>query len=130
MQRAALLFAVMATACMSVSKTVLDTSFQPNPIAEEDVVVYVAGDNIPEHTRVATLEGKSDETWTNEKLLRNKMRKEAGQLGANAIIWLGIREAEPGLGDFFRFVINAQQFYGSAVAIYVPSLGRAGNDNR
>ena len=58
MRRTALLFVVMAAACVSVGKSVLDTSFQASPIAEEDVFVYVAGDSIPEHTRVAMLDAK------------------------------------------------------------------------
>ena len=46
MQRAALLFVVLAVACVSVGKTVLDTSFQANPVERDNVFVYVAGDSI------------------------------------------------------------------------------------
>ena len=40
MRRAALLSVVIAAACVSVGKSVLNTSFQVNPVAQEDVFVY------------------------------------------------------------------------------------------
>ena len=130
MRRTALLFVVMAAACVSVGKSVLDTSFQANPIAEEDVFVYVAGDSIPEHTRVAMLDAKGNTDWTDEGDLLNKLRQEAGKLGANAIIWGDTEEAGTGARVARALLGTSADRRTTAIAIHVPSLGRGGNDNR
>ncbi len=129
MQRAALLFAVMAAGCahVSVDHTVLNSSYQANPIATDDVFVYEEGDSIPEHTQVAFLNasgGRSDgiTNWASDNDLRDALREKAGRLGANAIIWGDVDS--PG---FFSLSTTVRS---SAVAIYVPSLGRGANDNR
>ncbi len=52
----------------------------------EDVEVYFQGDTIPEHQRVAVLSGKGNDAFTSRGQLLDKLRTEAGKLGANAII--------------------------------------------
>lgn len=130
MQRAALLFVVMASACVSVGKSVLDTSFQARPVAEEDVFVYVTGDSVPEHTRVAMLDAKGNTDWTDEGDLLNKLRQEAGKLGANAIIWGETEDAGTGARVAQALLGTSANRTTTAIAIYVPSLARGGNDNR
>ena len=130
MQRGTLLFVVFAAACVSVGKSVLDTSFQADPIAEGDVFVYVAGDSIPEHTRVAMLDAKGNTDWTDEGDLLNKLRQEAGKLGANAIIWGDTQDVGTGARVANALLGTLANRTTTAIAIYVPSLGRGGNDNR
>ena len=84
MSKGAPLLALLALACVSVGKSVLDTSFQTNPVERDNVFVYVEGDSIPEHTRIAILDARGDSDMTDEGDLLNKMREEAGKLGANA----------------------------------------------
>ncbi len=130
MRRATLLVAVLAVACVSVGKSVLNTSFRANPIERDNVYVYVEGDSIPEHTRIAILDARGDSDMTDEGDLLNKMREEAGKLGANAIIW-GDSE-EPGTGArVARALLGTSSNRTSrAIAIFVPSLGGGGSDNR
>ena len=130
MRRAALLLVVIAAACVSVGKSVLNTSYQANPIAQEDVFVYVAGDIIPEHTRVAMLDAKGNTDWTDEGDLLNKLRQEAGKLGANAIIWGDTEDAGTGARVARALLGTSANRSTTAIAIYVPSLGRGGNANR
>lgn len=122
----ALLGSLLVAACVSVGKTVLDRSFQANPVPRDDVYVYMPGDTIPEHTRVAILDAEGDADLFNNADLLNKMREEAGKLGANAII-LGDME-DPGTGARVAQAIlgTTANRTGQAVAIYVPSLRRPG----
>jgi hypothetical protein len=122
----ALLGSLLVAACVSVGKTVIDRSFQANPVPRDDVYVYMPGDTIPEHTRVAILDAEGDADLFNNADLLNKMREEAGKLGANAII-LGDMQA-PGTGARVAEAIlgTTANRTGQAVAIYVPSLRRPG----
>ena len=116
---------VLIAACSGVSagQSVLDSSFRATPIARDDVFVYAEGDSIPQHTHVALLDARGE--GTDDGSLLNKLREEAGKLGANAIIW-GVT-ADPG---FLTQIFGSSDRRASALAIYVPSLGRGGNDNR
>ena len=117
--------AIFSGACahVSVGQSVLDSSFRATPIARDDVFVYAEGDSIPQHSHVALLDVRGE--GTDEGSLLNKLREEAGKLGANAIIW-GVT-ADPG---FLTQIFGSSDRRASALAIYVPSLGRGGNDNR
>ncbi|MEQ1857788.1 MAG: hypothetical protein ABL963_15140, partial [Longimicrobiales bacterium] len=87
---------VLLAACVSVNKSIL----APNPtgrrFALEEVYVYLERDSVPEHTRLAILNARGDTDVTDESDMIDKLREEAGKLGANAII-LGDIE-EPGTG--------------------------------
>jgi hypothetical protein len=115
------LWLLAATACVSVNKSIL----APNPTGRtfglEQVYVYFPDDSIPDHTRLAILNAKGDADATDEGEMIDKLREEAGKLGANAIV-LGELE-EPGLGAiisdaFFGTTANRET---QAIAIYVPS---------
>lgn len=76
---------VLATACVSVSKSVLNDR-SAYPVAQPDVYVFLPGDEIPESCeRVALLHASGPQDWTNESQMLDKLREEAGKLGANAI---------------------------------------------
>ena len=116
-----------AHAPVNRSVRMIDASHRANPIATADVFVYEEGDSIPEHTRVAILdaEGIREANWgVSDGDLRNALREEAGRIGANAIIWGDVEKPEFALRGFQHRIAL------SAVAIYVPSLGRSTNDNR
>lgn len=108
--------------CVSVNKSILVPSPTGRTFAVAQVAVFFQSDSIPEHTRVAILNAKGDADMTDEGKMIDKLREEAGKLGANAII-LGDLE-EPGTG---RRIASA--FFGTsknresqAIAIYAPSL--------
>jgi hypothetical protein len=88
---------VVLAGCVTVSKSVLmDRSH--SPVARDDVYVFIAGDIIPESCqRVALLHASGDEDLTEEGDMIDKLREEAGKLGANA---LHLRTMEdPGTGE-------------------------------
>ena len=125
--------AILSSGCahapVNRSVRMIDASHRANPIATAVVFVYEEGDSIPEHTRVAILdaEGIRDASWgvsDGDGDLRNALREEAGRIGANAIIWGDVEKPEFALRGFQHRIAL------SAVAIYVPSLGRGGDDNR
>ena len=110
---------------MSVNKSILAPNPTGRTFALEEVTVYFESDTVPEHTRLAILNAHGDIEMTDEADMIDELRKEAGELGANAII-LGDIE-EPGTGArivgavFDTTVERATQ----AIAVYVPSLDRA-----
>jgi len=71
--------------CVTVSKSVLmDRSH--SPVARDDVYVFITGDTIPESCqRVALLHASGAEDLTDEGDMIDKLREEAGKLGANAL---------------------------------------------
>jgi len=111
----------LLAACVSVNKSIL----APNPtgrrFALEDVYVYLERDTVPEHTRLAILNARGDVDVTDESDMIDKLREEAGKLGANAII-LGEID-EPGTGARIAgavFDVPTERET-QAIAIYVPS---------
>jgi hypothetical protein len=83
-----ILLAVLAAACVSVSKTVLTEDFMSAPVPARGVNVLMAslGDTIPTAcTRVAIMHASGDQDATDEGDFLNKLREEAGKLGANTV---------------------------------------------
>ena len=78
MRKSTPLLAVLAAACVSVGKSVLDTSFQTAPVERDDVFVYVAGDSVPEHTCIALLDAKGNTDWTDEETFSTNSERKPG----------------------------------------------------
>ncbi|UCC25817.1 MAG: hypothetical protein JSU98_01725 [Gemmatimonadales bacterium] len=119
-----LLIGLLLAGCVSVGKTVLDTSFQANPVPRDDVYVYMPGDTVPEHTRVAILDAEGDADLFNNADLLNKLREEAGKLGANAIIIGELEDPSTGARVAKAILGTTANRTGQAVAIFVPSRSR------
>lgn len=97
MTKHALALCVVLASCVSVSKSVLmDRSAYPVP--QQDVSVFLAGDTIPESCeRVALLHASGPEGFTDEGDMWDKLREEAGELGANFVQIFAIEE--PGAAE-------------------------------
>ena len=91
-----LIFLLLLTGCVHVSKTVLmDRSSSPVP--KESVYVYLANDTIPNDCeRVAILHASGEQDWTDEGDMIDELRSEAGKLGANALHILTMEDAGTG----------------------------------
>jgi hypothetical protein len=107
--------------CVSVNKSVLDHSFSQRVVPAQEVQVFFSNDEIPDHTRVAILNASGDSGFTNQGQMIDKLREQAGRLGANAIILDEVREPSTGekavnalLGGF-----ATGQRRAAAIAIYV-----------
>lgn len=97
MSKRALAVCVVLVGCVTVSKTVLmDRSAYPLP--RQEVAVLLATDTVPASCeRVALLHGSGPEELTDEGDMWNKLREEAGKLGANAVQIQPIED--PGAGE-------------------------------
>jgi len=117
--------ALALSACVTVNKSVLDRSFMDRPLPIEEVHVYLPGDEVPEHTRIAILNAEGDVDVTNEAEMIDRLREEAGKLGANAIVLGEIRD--PGTGErvLAAFLDTSANRRSQAIAVYVPSFGPA-----
>src|SRR5688572_14714198 len=113
---------LLLAGCVSVNKTVLNRSFMTQPVAKEDVHVFLSSDTLPAHERVALLHAKGDEGMTDESQMIDKMREEAGKLGANAIVLTEVKDpttAAKVASDILGTTANRK---GTAIAIHAPSL--------
>ncbi len=90
--RRALLLTLLLVGCVHVNKSVLmDRSAYPLPMM--DVSVFLPGDWIPDSCeRVAILHASGD--YTNESQMLDKLREEAGKLGANAVHFQRISDGD------------------------------------
>ncbi len=107
--------------CVSVDRTLLDPSQSGEIFTAEEVKVYFESDEIPEHTRIAILAGKGSDSWTNRNKLITKLREEAGNMGANAIVLGEVKDASTGAKIFLGFRADRKA---DAIAIYVPSIAK------
>jgi len=118
---AVMLLLVSLAGCVSVNKSILDSSFQTQPIPASEVRVFFADDELPEHVRVAILNASGDSGFTNESQMIDKLREEAGKLGANAIVLEDLREPSAGeraVNAFFGGMATGQR-KGGALAIRI-----------
>lgn len=115
---------LVIAACVSVNKSVLSRSRVAQPVPRDDVQVYFAGDSVPEHERIAILSGSGDDTMTNQGQLIDKLREEAGKLGANAIILNEVKDASTGAKVAQAILGTSAKRKGEAIAVYVPSLDK------
>lgn len=89
----------VAAGCVSVSKSVLTQRYASRPVPRDNVYVFLAstGDSIPEACkRVAILHASGAEMATEGKMY-DKLREEAGKLGANAVFVQNMKD--PGTGE-------------------------------
>ncbi len=85
-----LCLALALAGCITVSESVLMQGLPPVPM--EEVVIYFADDDIPEHSRVAVLAARGHYSATTEGKMYDELRKAAGKLGANGVIVEEFRE--------------------------------------
>lgn len=119
---ASLLLILVLSGCVSVNTSMLNDNPEGKVYSLQDVQVYFENDEIPEHTRIATMSGSGNNTYIDETDMIEKLREEAGKIGANAIV---LRSMEaPGTGEKIGAAFFGVATYrkGEAIAIYVPSL--------
>jgi hypothetical protein len=112
--------ALLVAGCVTVSKSVLmDRSMYPVP--EQQVQVLLPGDSIPPACeRVALLHASGDEDFTDEGDIWNKLREEAGKLGANAVLIHDIED--PGAAERISSAVFGTESDrdADAVALWCP----------
>lgn len=93
---------LILASCVSVSRSVLTEEFatMPVPRAEVDVLMASVGDSLPNScTRVAILHASGNQEFSDEGDVLEKLRDEAGKLGANTVFVQGMEDA--GTGERF-----------------------------
>lgn len=115
-----LLILLVLTGCVQVSKTVLmDRSFAPVPKAE--VYVLLAEDRVPESCeRVAILHASGDQDLTDEGEMLDKLRDEAGKLGANAVHVRSMEDAGTGERIVAAFLDTSVDRDSESLALWCP----------
>jgi hypothetical protein len=116
---------VLLSACVTVNKSILSRSFMSQPVPKEDVQVFFSSDTLPPHERVAILNAKGDDALTDESQMIDKMREEAGKLGANAIVLNEVKAASTGAKVASAVLGTAANRKGTAIAIFAPSLSKS-----
>jgi hypothetical protein len=113
---------LLTAACVSVNKSILSRSRVAQPVPRDSVRVFLPGDTVPQNERIAILHARSNESFTNEGKMIDKMREEAGKLGANAIILGEIRD--PGTVARVASVVfgTPADRQGQAIAVYVDPV--------
>lgn len=113
--RSLALLTLVLAGCVSVSKSVLlDRSAHPVP--QEQVTILLANDSIPSSCeRVAMLHGSGPDSFTDEGDMWNKLRDEAGKLGANAVHMQTMED--PGGGERFAAALFGGQADRDAEAV-------------
>ncbi len=80
-----ILLVLLCAGCVSVSSSVL-VDRSASPVPQNEVYVFLPGDEIPESCeRVAILHASGNQDATNRGQMLDKLREEAGELGANAV---------------------------------------------
>lgn len=114
------LFLLLVAGCVTVSKSVLmDRSATPVP--ENGVYVFLETDSIPSSCqRVALLHASGAQDYTNEGQMINKLRSEAGKLGANAVQLRGMEDAGTGERVVSALFGTQSDRDADAVALWCP----------
>ena len=126
MKRLLPIVVLLVASCVTVSKSVLDPSFQSAPVPKEEVDVLLAsfGDEVPaDCTRVAILHASGPEAWTEEGDMIDKLRDEAGKLGANTLFVQNMED--PGAGERIVSALLDEEpdRDSAALALYCPPGG-------
>lgn len=108
----------LAAACVRTSTVPLGAPTSYPPVAWEQVQVFLKESDVPgEFVKIALINAEAASGWTNEKGMVDKVRKEAGKLGANGVIIDDIKEPSAGAkvaGAVFGVPANR---HGKVVAI-------------
>ena len=116
--------------CVAVNSTQLGLAQLRPPVPVDQVAVYRTADQVPgKYQEVALLNATGSSSMTTEKGMFEKMKKEAGKLGANGIILDAL--SEPGAGAkvaaaFLGVGVNRK---GRAIAIYYRASSSSTSDS-
>lgn len=110
-----------ATGCVVTNASRLSTATESRPLVlPKDVALYRVASQVPRaYEEVALLNSAGDANYTNEAKMFESMKKEAGKVGANAVVLDAL--SEPGAGAKVAaaiFGVSAQR-KGKALAIWI-----------
>lgn len=111
-----------ASACVTTSATLLDTTVRPQAVCPTGVRVYLTPEDVPEDAvQLALLNSKGDDDWTSESGMIESQRRKAAEVGATGLV-LGQRtDASSGAKFAAALFGTSKNRKGNALAVYVPS---------
>ena len=110
-------------ACVTVSKSILIDSYMTNPVPLAEVTLLLASmnDSIPtDCERVAVLHASGDQDITDEGQILNKLREEAGKLGANTVFVQNMEDAGTGERVVSAIFGTESDMDSDAMALFCP----------
>lgn len=108
--------------CVPVNETILDRSRMSSPVPPNRVHIYRQGDTVPPYRRIAILDARGNSVSVRQGELVAHLRKEAGKLGANAIILEPVSNPSFGTQVASAMTGTSSNRKEQAIAIFVPSL--------
>ena len=117
------IFALALAACVTVSKSILSEAYMANPLPPGEVQLLLASlsDSIPSTCeRVAILHASGDQDLTDEGQVFDKLREEAGKLGANAVFVQNMEDAGTGERVVSAIFGTEADRDADAVALFCP----------
>ena len=117
------IIAFSLAACVTVSKSVLSEAYMADPLPAGEVQLLLASldDSIPSTCeRVAILHASGDQDMTDEGQVFNKLREEAGKLGANTVFVQNMEDAGTGERVVSAIFGTEADRDADAVALFCP----------
>ena len=106
------------TACVRTSTVPLGAPRAHAPVPPQDVQVFLKEADVPgPFEKIALINAEGATGWTSENGMVEKVRKEAGKLGANGVILEAIQEPSAGAKVAGAFLGVAASRHGKVVAI-------------
>lgn len=107
--------------CVVTSVTPLSNK-QYDPVSPDQVVIYLDETDIPgEFEKLAIINAKGESSWTDEKQMYERARKDAAKIGANGILVEQVKEPSAGAKIAGAFLGTGSQRTGTMIAIRVLS---------
>jgi len=123
-----ILSAVVAlTGCVSTQATRL-TADRRAPVAESDVHVYLADDELPSGCeRIALIHASANVDWTDQQQMIAAARRRAGKTGANAIVINSLRDPKLGTRVAAEVLGLPAERKGQMLAYHCPAPANGGS---
>lgn len=116
------LFAAMLlfSGCITTGYTRLDASADYPPVHADDVVIYLDEFDIPgDYEKVALIHAEAPAELTRRSTMFKKMRRQAGKLGANGILYREVDEPSAGAKVAGAALGTGTKRMAEMIAIYV-----------
>lgn len=117
--------ALLLTACVTTNSSRLATTSENRPLLlPKDVALYRVASQVPRrYEEVALLNSTGDSGFTDESAMFESMKKEAGKVGANAVIVDALSEPSGGAKVAAAIFGVSAQRKGKALAIWIFPAG-------
>ena len=115
-----LVFLIIIIACVQTNVIRLGPQASRPVVPPDQVMIYRTADQVPgKYEEIALITAKGSAGWTNEEMMFKELRKRAGKLGANGIIFDALSEPSAGAKIAGAFLGVGAERQGKVIAIFV-----------